>query len=294
MPLVAVGGAGVQAVAIPPVFGRGSVLTAHLRGKASGAVLEKASDVPLYVGQVVPPPTGDWPWDEATWPPIMRNVVAELRAARRGPGNYQYREITQYGVKEKVSPGDTPVLDKAGRELGRVDKRSLYLADIEGTMRLGGRILNIVKSGNVYDQQVTRVIAGVTVKKPKPSLDRFDPARSRWVDVTDRAPWGSGARMPLIPFRVLAHNPRSEPPLYGRIVYIRQLDGLVLPTGEPHNGMCIVGDCGGMAPAGAQFDFFVGREDRHIAIPTLAHSQGGSVCEVEILGASAAMHGRPA
>jgi hypothetical protein len=187
VPLVAVGGAGVQAVAIPPVFGRGSVLTAHLRGKASGAVLEKASDVPLYVGQVVPPPTGDWPWDEATWPPIMRNVVAELRAARRGPGNYQYREITQYGVKEKVSPGDTPVLDKAGRELGRVDKRSLYLADIEGTMRLGGRILNIVKSGNVYDQQVTRVIAGVTVKKPKPSLDRFDPARSRWVDVTDRA-----------------------------------------------------------------------------------------------------------
>jgi hypothetical protein len=89
---------------------------------------------------------------------------------------------------------------------------------------------------------------------------------------------------------VLAHNPRSEAPLYGRIVYIRQLDGLVLSTGETHNGMCIVGDCGGMAPAGAQFDFFIGREDHHIAIPTLARSQGGSVCEVEILGTSAAMH----
>jgi peptidoglycan hydrolase-like protein with peptidoglycan-binding domain len=288
VPLVAVAGAGVQAVAIPAVFGRGSILTARLRGTASGTILDKVSDVPLYVGQVVAPPTGDWPWDEAKWTPIMRNVVAELRATPRGPGNYHRREITQYGVKEKIAPGDIPVLDKAGRELGRVDKRSLYLADIEGTMRLNGRILNIVKSGNVYDQQVTRVIGGVAVKKPKPSLDKFDPARSRWVDVTDRAPWGSGAKLPLIPFRVLAHNPKSETPLYGRIVYIRQLDGLMLSTGENHNGMCIVGDCGGMAPAGAQFDFFIGREDHHIAIPTLARSQGGSVCEVEILGASTA------
>ncbi|HEU4735337.1 MAG TPA: peptidoglycan-binding protein, partial [Kofleriaceae bacterium] len=292
VPLVAVAGAGVQAVQIPPVFERGAILTAHLKGNASGTILTKASDVPLYVGQVVAPASSDWPWDETRWTPLMRNVLAELRAARKGPGNYHRREITQYGVKEKILPGDTPVLDKAGRELGRVDRRSLFLADIEGTMRLDGRILNIVSSGNVYDQQVTRVIGGAAVKKPKPSLERFDPARSRWVDVTDRAPWGSGARMPLIPFRVLAHNPRSEPhgSLYGRIVYIRQLDGLVLSTGETHNGMCIVGDCGGMAPPGAQFDFFIGREDHHISIPTVAHSQGGSVCEVEILGTSAAMH----
>jgi len=182
------------------------------------------------------------------------------------------------------------VLDKAGRELGRIDKLSLFLADIEGTMRLHGRILNIVKSGNVYDREVTRIIGGAAVKKPKPSLEKFDPSRSRWVDVTDRAPWGSGARLPLIPFRVLAHNPKTETPLYRRIVYIKQLDGLVLPTGEVHNGMCVVGDCGGMAPAGAQLDFFVGRQDRHITIPTIAPSQGGSVCEVEILGTCTAAH----
>src|SRR5262249_44013800 len=193
----------------------------------------------------------------------------ELRARPRGRGDFHTREITQYGVKEKVRPGDVPVLDKAGRELGRVDKRSLFLADIEGTMRLSGRILNIVSSGNVYDQEVTRMIGGAAVKKPKPSLDRFDPARSRWVDVTERAPWGAGARLPLIPFRVLAHNPKTEAPLYGRTVYIQQLDGLRLPTGEVHNGMWVGGDCRGMAPPRARVDFFVRRRGRAITTPTL-------------------------
>jgi peptidoglycan hydrolase-like protein with peptidoglycan-binding domain len=288
VPLVVINGFGVQPVAIPPVFGLGSVLTAHVKGRTAGGAIEKSSQVPLYVGPAVPPPASDWPWDEARWTPKMRAIVAELRRAPKGAGAYHTREITQYGVKEKIAPGDTPVLDKAGRELGRCALRSLYLADIEGTMRLDGRILNIVKSGNVYDQTAARNIGGTVVRKPKPSLERFDPARSRWVDVSSHAPWGMGARMPLIPFRVLAHNPRSETPLYGRIVYIKQLDGLVMSTGERHNGMCIVGDCGGMAPAGKQFDFFCGREDHHISIPTLAPSQGGSVCEVEILGACAA------
>jgi peptidoglycan hydrolase-like protein with peptidoglycan-binding domain len=286
-PMVAVDGVGLQPVAIPEVFGIGSVITARLHGGG----LDKSSDVPLYVGQVVPVPQTDWPWDETKWPTKMQKVVAELRSTPKGAGNFHRREITQYGVKEKIASGDVQVLDKKGRVLGTTDKRSLFLADIEGTMRINGRILNIAQSGNVYDQQATRIIGGVAVKKPKPSLAKFDPSKSRWVDVTDRAPWGFGAKMPLIPFRVLAHNPKTETPLYGRIVYIKQLDGLALPTGETHNGMCIVGDCGGMAPAGAQFDFFIGREDAHISIPTIAASQGGSVCEVEILGTCSAMHG---
>jgi peptidoglycan hydrolase-like protein with peptidoglycan-binding domain len=284
VPLLVVNGAAVQSVPIPPAFGIGSILTASVKGKGSRGIVEKASQVPLYVGPLVKTAAGDWPWDESLWTPKMRAIVAELRKTPKGTGNYHRREITQYGVKEKILPGDTPVLDKNGRELGRCALKSLYSADIEGTMRLNGHILNIVKSGNVYDQIALRDIGGTIVKKPKPSLERFDATRSRWVDVSSYAPWGMGARMPLIPFRVLAHNPTSETPLYGRVVYIKQLDGLVMSTGEIHNGMCIVGDCGGMAPAGAQFDFFCGREDRHIAIPTLARSQGGSVCEVEILG----------
>lgn len=293
-PLVAVNGKGVRPLVVPPAFGVGSILTAKLKGHASnGATLEKDSDVPLYIGAIKPPPPSSmaddgWPSDESTWTKKMRDIAAELRATPKGTGNYHRREITQYGVKEKIESGDTPVLDENDRELGRVSKRSLFLADIEGTMRLNGRILNIAHSGNVYDQSVAKQIGGKTVKKPKPSLDKFDPTKSRWHDVTERAPWGAGAKLPLIPFRVLAHNYKTETPLYGKKVYIQQMDGLRLPTGETHNGICVVGDCGGMAPPGQQFDFFVGREDRHIAMPTLAPSQGGAICNVEILGDCAA------
>ena len=44
------------------------------------------------------------------------------------------------------------------------DRLSLLLADIEGTMRLNGRILNIAKSGNVYEEKQVEV-AGKIVKK---------------------------------------------------------------------------------------------------------------------------------
>lgn len=81
-------------------------------------------------------------------------------------------------------------------------------------MRLAGRMLSIVSSGNDHDQMVTTVISGVVVKRPAPSFDTFEPSFSRWVDVTERAPWGVGARLPLIPFRVLAHNARTETSLY--------------------------------------------------------------------------------
>jgi len=286
-------GRGSSAVAIPAEFGVGSVLSARLRGNANGTLVDKTTMVPLYVGGVAAPAQDEWPWDEAKWNPYMRGVIAELRATPKGPGAFTLREVTQYGVKESLKPGDVPIMGKVGKNvvalpLASVDKLGLYLADIEGTLRWQGRILNIVQSGNVYDKPVTRVINGQTVTKMKPTLDKFDPTKSIWVDVTEHHPWGSGARMPLIPFRVLAHNARTEPALCGRIVYVQQLDGIVLPTGEKHNGMCVVGDQGGMAPPGKQFDFFVGREDHHIQLTSLGASQGGSVCNVEVLGPSAA------
>jgi hypothetical protein len=129
-------------------------------------------------------------------------------------------------------------------------------------MRLDGRILNLAASGNVFDAMGNA------------SEGRFDPARSRWIDVSAQAPWGMGAKMPLIPFRTLAHDPRKEPSLYGRKVYVAQLAGMKLPTGEVHNGVCIVGDAGGM-DGGLQFDLFVGPESGRISLP--------AQCNVEIL-----------
>lgn len=297
VPLTTINGRGICSVRIPADFAAGARLVAHLRGSANGHTVEKATQVPLYVGGVIAPAQDDWPWDETRWPAYLRGVLAELRAAPKGPGRFARREITQYGVKESLQPGDVPIMGRSGKHivplpLPAVDRRGLYLADIEGTLRWQGRVLNIVASGNVYDRPVTRVINGVTVTKMKPTLEKFDPDRSLWTDVTATHPWGAGSRMPLIPFRVLAHNVRTEPPLFGRIVYIQQLDGLALPTGEVHNGMCIVGDTGAMAPPGQQFDLCVGREDHHIQIPSLAASQGGSVCNVEILGPCAA-YARP-
>jgi hypothetical protein len=237
---------------------------------------------PLYVRPPVKKNDGDWPWDEQLWTKKMLDIIAELRGTAKPTGvELQQREITQYGVKE-VGEGETQVLDDDGNELGRTDLRSLYKADIEGTMRLNGRILNITQSGHVYDKIVEKVVNGKVLKKRKPNPEKFDPQKSRWHDVTARAPWGSGSRTPLIPFRTLACNGSKEKSLYYKKVYIEQLDGLTLPTGEIHNGICLVGDCGGMTP-GHQFDFFVGREERHISLPSLGKSQGGAACHVAIL-----------
>jgi hypothetical protein len=252
-------GQGSEKVAIPKAFGAGSALTTKLTGGSASM----SSDVPLYVVQPAAS-AGGWPWDEAAWPQGLRDLVKQLRASGTGTGRFQTRRISQYGVWERIVEGNTAVLDKAGRALGHVDRRTLYLADLEGTMRLDGRTLNLVASGNVFDPNVGRA-----------KIDSFDPKKSRWVDVTDRAPWGMGAKLPLIPFRTLAHNARRETPLYGKRVFIAELRGVKLPTGEVHNGVCIVGDAGSMDP-GRQFDLFVGPESNSISLPVQ--------CSVEVLG----------
>lgn len=250
-------GAGSESITVPARFGAGTTLGVAL----SAAGIRKTSDVPLYVARP-PAPRRDWPWDEKAWPAHVQDMVEQLRAAPSRRGTTQQRQITQYGVCDSVREGDTPVLGPRGKTLGHVDRRSLYLADLEGTMRLDGRILNLVGSGNAFDA------VGMA------SFDRFDPKKSTWLDVSAQAPWGMGAKMPLVPFRTLAHNARKEPGLYGRRVFIAQLAGLTLPTGEVHNGVCIVGDAGGMEP-GLQFDLFVGPQSGRIGLP--------AQCQVEIL-----------
>ena len=155
-------------------------------------------------------------------------------------------------------------------------------------MRLGGRILNITSHGNVYEPREV-IVDGKTVVKQKPVAEKFDPANSLWTDVTVKAPWGSGSKMPLIPFRTLALNPRLNPGLHYKKVYIKQLDGMQLSTGERHNGVCIAGDTGGMRKT--HFDLFVGREDHHITIPSVSRG-GATICEVQILEDSSAARGK--
>lgn len=211
----------------------------------------------------------------------MRQIIADLRTTPKPSGPFERWEITQYGVKEKMVAGETEVKSKKGEVLGRVTLFSLMKADIEGTMRLNGKILNADSHGNVYEPKVVEV-DGKKVTKMKPNPAKFDLTKSIWVDVTAKAPWGAGAKMPMIPFRTLALNPHFNKQHFYKKVYIKQLDGLKLPTGEVHNGICIAGDVGGMGEK--HFDLCVGREDHHITIPSAGSP--GTICEVEILDVS--------
>ena len=88
-----------------------------------------------------------------------------------------------------------------------------------------------------------------------------------------------------MPFRTLAVNATRNPTLYFKRVYIKQLDGFVLPTGETHNGICVVGDAGGMNQQ--HFDLCVGRRAQHTKLPSAA-KRGHTMCDIQILDESSA------
>lgn len=56
-----------------------------------------------------------------------------------------------------MASGDIEVKSRRGNVFGQVTRVSLMKADIEGTMRLDGKILNIDTHGNVYDPRVVEV-----------------------------------------------------------------------------------------------------------------------------------------
>ncbi len=292
LPLVASFKEGLGALTLPQSFGMGSVIVAHVEADTPSGKISKDSDHPLVIGPPVPPPPpkaaatpaatdGSWPWDDSKWPQRMRDRLADLRATQAPTGGtFDRRQITHYYVKV-AKAGNTPVVDASGNQIGTCDWKTLFEADIEGTLRLAdGRVLNIDDShGTVYGPKQVPGRDGKIVTKNKPIS--FDPMKSHWKDVTATTPWGSGAggQGGLIPFRTLAHNPHERlggATLYGKKVYIKQLDGHVLPTGETHNGICYVGDCGGMV-AYQQFDFFTGTREYSgsLGIP--------DTCDVQIL-----------
>jgi peptidoglycan hydrolase-like protein with peptidoglycan-binding domain len=279
---------GTLDVVIPQIFAIGAAIVGELTATSSAGKAKQSSKVPLHVG-TLDPPSGDWPWDQKLWSQTMRDIYSDLAGTPAGTGPFDRYEITQFGVKEKLASGDVEVKSKSGQVFGTIALRSLMLADIEGTMRLNNRILNITQSGNVYEPKEV-MVDGKKVIKKKPNAAKFDPNKSLWVDVTVQKPWGAGARMPLIPYRTLAINPSVNSSLYNKKVYIKQLDGLTMAgTNEKHNGICIVGDAGGMRKT--HFDLFVGREDHHISIKSVGTGDA-TICEIQVLGDSPASHKR--
>jgi hypothetical protein len=126
---------GLTPVVFPAAFERGAEVIASFAGTVSGTPLRYDHNVPVYIGELAPPATGDWPWDESLWTQKMRDIIADLRATPRPTGPFERWELTQYGVKERMVPGDVPVRSKTGEVFGSVTRDSLLKADIEGTMR---------------------------------------------------------------------------------------------------------------------------------------------------------------
>ncbi|HMG23312.1 MAG TPA: peptidoglycan-binding domain-containing protein, partial [Kofleriaceae bacterium] len=121
VPIDASSGQGSEKVDLPAAFEAGSALST----KISGGGASKSTEALLYVTAPAAPAAA-WPWDEAAWPASLRDVVKQLRGSGTGSGRFQPRRISQYGVWHDLPAGDTPVLDRAGRALGQVDRRALY------------------------------------------------------------------------------------------------------------------------------------------------------------------------
>lgn len=134
----------------------------------------------------------------------------------------------EWSGKDETEPILTPDGDLI-KEVGARFKRHL---DIEGSGRLSdGRIVNI-----------TRQVDGEA---------RYSVVRN--------APYGLGDHgYKLIPFRTLAVDPRVIP--LGTVLYVPDLVGVRLPTGELHDGYVFAHDTGG-GITGDRIDVFVGFEN---------------------------------
>ena len=130
---------------------------------------------------------------------------------------------------------------QGGELIARVAPSFKESLAIEGSARLrDGRIVN-------FDEKVDGRWTYLVAEDTKYGLD----ARGR----------------ALIPFRTLAVDPTVVP--LGTVVYVPALDGIRLPSGETHDGLCIAQDTG-QGIEGRRVDIFVGFE--HDENNTLTHS----------------------
>jgi 3D (Asp-Asp-Asp) domain-containing protein len=125
-----------------------------------------------------------------------------------------------------------PVLTPEGEIISYVEPSFKYHLDIEGSAKLfDGRVINIRAMVN--------------------GEQRYS--------VVKNAPYGLGEKdRRLIPYHTIAVDPQVIP--LGTIVYIPDVDGIRLPTGEVHNGYFFAHDTGS-AIKGDRIDIFVGFEN---------------------------------
>lgn len=149
-----------------------------------------------------------------------------------------YRILDEATTESAPGQRTETLLTLKGRVIARVTPDFRRALDVEGSARLrDGRIVNIEERvGGQY----------------------------RYL-VVHNAPFGIGAPgYKLIPYRTLAVDPRRIK--LGTVLYVPALAGIVLPSGEMHDGFCFAHDTG-HGIIGSRIDIFVGFEgDRDNAL----------------------------
>ena len=157
------------------------------------------------------------------------------------PGNYKllgefaptfYRTLDESAGEWPEEARTEELRTGNGELIARVTPTFKERLDIEGSARLrDGRVVNFDEK---TDDHWTYLVA-------------------------EGAPFGLDARgRGLVPFRTLAVDPSVVP--LGTVVYVPALDGVRLPTGETHDGLCLAQDTG-QGIEGQRVDIFVGFEN---------------------------------
>lgn len=133
--------------------------------------------------------------------------------------NNNGKSVTLSGSKSKS------LKDRKGKTIAKVSKTTFEKFQMEGTGLLkSGTMVNLGESNDVFM-----------------TLDRAE------------TPYGLGSSgNKLVPWVSVASNDIKK----GTKLYIKEMDGLVLPDGKKHNG-CVRVDDEGWSMGGCQLDFFV-------------------------------------
>jgi 3D (Asp-Asp-Asp) domain-containing protein len=157
------------------------------------------------------------------------------------PGNYEslgefaptfYRTLDESAGEWPEEERTEELRTGEGELIARVTPTFKERLDIEGSARLrDGRVVN-------FDEKTD----------------------GRWTYlVAEGTQYGLDARgRGLVPFRTLAVDPSVVP--LGTVVYVPALDGVRLPSGETHDGLCLAQDTG-QGIEGRRVDIFVGFEN---------------------------------
>ncbi len=133
------------------------------------------------------------------------------------------------------------------------EKTSLCVSDIKNCRMQGSCVIVGSSGANIFQY---RSGSGAQSVFSKGSLSK--------------CPFGMGVKnICLDPYFSIAADPKYFSP--GDVLFIDQLYGIVLPSGEIHSGYVIVRDQGGSIKGTERFDFFIGFDDPDDATHIFVH-----------------------